>query len=229
MATRYAAGWISHPDGEPLSDVNEAAKAYIRREYGTEYVATDTVVIRTIAPTDVNRVPEDLPADGAALYGLIWRSFIEAHMLPAQERIMAARISGSSKEKPYPLELRATAKLLYFDGWHHVVPTSAKDEVLPFLPEGTPLQPVAITFEAMPNEPHARFTEGTLVRGLATIGISATSAALTVEQLQSAGYVRADSDLLMLTESGRVSGGLSRCVVCRSHRIPIRCRTRRRP
>ena len=163
------------------------------------------LVTAEIAPADVNREPEYLPGDGVALYALIWLKFIAAHMPPAQERIMAARILvGASKEKPYPLELRATAKLLYFDGWHRVVPTAAQDEVLPFLPEGTPLQPMAITVEAVTNEPPTHFTEGTLASALATIGMSVASAARAVEQLQAAGYVTAEEDRLTLSESGRV-------------------------
>ena len=180
-----------------------------------------------IAPADVNREPEYLPGDGVALYALIWLKFIAAHMPPAQERIMAARmLVGASKEKPYPLELRATAKLLYFDGWHRVVPTAAQDEVLPFLPEGTPLQPMAITVEAVTNEPPTRFTEGTLASALATTGMSVASAARAVEQLQAAGYVTAGDDSADAERKRTSRCGLSGCVVCRSHLIPICCRTR---
>ena len=161
LHTLYEAGWVTFPGSKSPPSLSEAAQAFIRREFGTEYLAPDALVTAEIAPADVNREPEYLPGDGVALYALIWLKFIAAHMPPAQERIMAARLLvGASKEKPYPLELRATAKLLYFDGWHRVVPTSAQDEVLPFLPEGTTLQPVAITVEAITHEPPAHFTEG---------------------------------------------------------------------
>ena len=205
LHTLYEAGWVTFPGSKSPPSLSEAAQAFIRREFGTEYLAPDALVTAEIAPADVNREPEYLPGDGVALYALIWLKFIAAHMPPAQERIMAARILvGASKEKPYPLELRATAKLLYFDGWHRVVPTSAKDEVLPFLPEGTTLQPMAITVEAVTTEPPAHFTEGTLASALATIGMSAPSAARAVEQLQAAGYITAEEDRLTLSESGRV-------------------------
>lgn len=205
LHTLYEAGWVTFSGSKSPPSLSEAAQAFIRREFGMEYLAPDALVTAAIAPADVNREPEYLPGDGVALYALIWLKFIAAHMPPAQERIMAARILvGASKEKPYPLELRATAKLLYFDGWHRVVPTSAKDEVLPFLPEGTTLQPVAITVEAITHESPAHFTEGTLARSLATIGMSVPSAARAVEQLQAAGYVTAEEDRLTLSESGRV-------------------------
>jgi len=205
LHTLYDAGWVTFPGSKSPPSLSEAAQAFIRREFGTEYLAPDALVSAEIAPVDVNREPEYLPGDGVALYALIWLEFIAAHMPPAQERIMAARLLvGASKEKPYPLELRATAKLLYFDGWHRVVPTTAKDEVLPFLPEGTMLQPVAITVEAITNEPPAHFTEGTLVSALATIGMLVASPARAVEQLQAAGYITAEEDRLTLSESGRV-------------------------
>jgi len=205
LHTLYEAGWVTFPGSKSPPSLTEAAQAFIRREFGMEYLAPDALVTAEIAPADVNREPEYLPGDGVALYALIWLKFIAAHMPPAQERIMAARILvGVSQEKPYPLELRATAKLLYFDGWQRVVPTSAKDEVLPFLPEGTTLQPVAITVETITHEWPAHFTEGTLARSLATIGMSVPSAARAVEQLQAAGYVTAEDDRLTLSESGRV-------------------------
>lgn len=205
LHTLYEAGWVTFPGSKSTPSLSEAAQAFIRREFGTEYLAPDALVTAEIAPADVNREPEYLPGDGVALYALIWLEFIAAHMPPAQERIMAARLLvGASQEKPYPLELRATAKLIYFDGWHRVVPTTAKDEVLPFLLEGTPLHPVAITVEAITHEPPARFTEGALASALATIGMAAPSAARAVEQLQAAGYITAEEDRLTLSESGRV-------------------------
>lgn len=205
LHTLYEAGWITFPGSKSHQSLSEVAQAFIRHEFGKEYLAPDALVTAEIAPADVKREPEYLPGDGVALYALIWLKFIAAHMPPAQERIMAARILvGASKEKPYPLELRATAKLLYFDGWHRVMPTAVQEEVLPFLPEGTPLQPVAITVEAITHEPPAYFTEGTLVSALTTIGRSTLSAARAVEQLQAAGYITAEEDLLTLSESGRV-------------------------
>ncbi|MFZ2880716.1 MAG: DNA topoisomerase [Phototrophicaceae bacterium] len=205
LHTLYEAGWITFPGSKSHHSLSEATQTFIRREFGTEYLVPDALVTAELAPADVNREPEDLPGDGVALYALIWRSFIAAHMPPAQERIMAARLLvGASKEKPYPLELRATAKLLYFDGWYRVVPTTAQDEVLPFLPEGTTLQPVTITVETVTHESPAHFTEGTLASVLATIGMSAPSVARTVDHLQAAGYVTAEEDRLTLSESGRV-------------------------
>jgi DNA topoisomerase-1 len=206
LHTLYEAGWITYPGSRPSHHVSEAAAAFIRHRFGAEYLAADAPVTAEIAPADVNREPEYLPGDGTALYALIWLDFIAAHMPAAQKRIMSARVLvGATKGKPYPLELRATAKMLYFDGWHRLVPTLDEDEVLPFLPEGTALRPKAITMEAVSNKRPAYFTEGLLVRALMSLGISAPAAAHVIEQLQTASYATVEGDRLMLTEAGRTA------------------------
>ena len=205
LATLYEAGWITHPDGHPLPALSEAARAHVRREYGTDYVASDTVITDGIAPADIYRMPEDLPGDGSALYGLIWRQFIAAHMTPLQERITAARILvGAAQGKPYPLELRAQAKHLYFDGWQQALNNPYIEEALPEWTEGAPLPQAQVNIDSVTTEPALRFTEGTLVSALATIGMSAVSAARAIDQLQAAGYITAEEDHLTLSQSGRV-------------------------
>jgi DNA topoisomerase I len=83
IGTLYDASWITHPLGEVSETRVEAARTYLRREYGTDYVSSALVTpINGSASTDVNRVPEDLPGDGAALYGLIWRRFVAALLPP---------------------------------------------------------------------------------------------------------------------------------------------------
>lgn len=206
LHTLYEAGWITYPGSRPSHHLSEAAAAFIRHRFGAEYLALDTPVTAEIAPADINREPEYLPGDGTALYALIWLKFIAAHMPPAQKRIMSARVLvGATKGKPYPLELRATAQMLYFDGWHRLVPSIDEDEVLPLLPEGTTLLPKAISMEAVINKPPAYFTEGLLVRVLMSLGISASSAAHVIEQLHTASCTTTEGDRLMLSEAGHAT------------------------
>lgn len=206
LQTLYEAGWITHLGSRPSHHLSEAAAAFIRHRFGEEYLASDTPVTAEIAPTDVNREPEYLPGDGTSLYALIWLDFIAAHMPAAQKRIMSARVLvGATKGKPYPLEMRATAKMLYFDGWHRLVPSLDEDEVLPFFPEGTTLRPKAITMEAVSNKSPGYFTAGSLVYALMSLGISAPSATHVIEQLQIASYTTVEGDRLMLTEAGRTA------------------------
>jgi DNA topoisomerase-1 len=206
LHTLYEAGWITYPGSRPSHHLSETAMAFIRHRFGTEYLASDTLVTAEIAPADINREPEYLPGDGTSLYALIWLDFIAAHMPAAQKRIMSARVLvGATQAKPYPLELRATAKMLYFDGWHRLVPTLDEDEVLPFLPEGTMLLPKAISMESIIKARPAYFTEGLLVRALMSLGIPAPSAAHVIEQLHTASYTTVEGDHLMLTEAGRTA------------------------
>lgn len=204
VSTLYEAGWITHPDAELPAALSEAAGAYIRREYGTDYAAPDAVVSAGIAPADVNRVPEDLPGDGAALHALLWKHFIAAHMAPAQERITGARILvGATVGNHYPLELRATASRLYFDGWRRVLPTPNADEpTLPQFAQGSTLQLAEVVVETVNRNPLPRFTGTALVAALTTdIGLKVEDAVAAVEGLLTAEYV-SDHEALSLTERG---------------------------
>jgi len=205
VSTLYEVGWIMHPDAELPAALSEAAGAYVRREYGTDYAAPDAVVTAGIAPADVNRVPEDLPGDGAALYALIWKHFIAAHMAPAQERITGARILvGATVGKPYPLELRATAARPYFDGWRRVLPTPNADEpTLPQFAQGSTLQLAEVVVETVTSKPLLRFTGAGLVGALTDTGLKVEDAVTAVEGLLTVEYVAGDDDQT-LTENGRI-------------------------
>lgn len=203
IATLYDAGWITSPDTVAPPALHEAAQAYIRREFGKEYLAAEPNNTAGIAPADVSRAPELLPGDGAAVYALVWKHFIAAHMPPAQDKLMGARILvGVSKDKPYPLELRATAALLYFDGWKRVLPSDRPDAVLPILPEGAALQPASITVEAVTSDAPVPFSDTGLVGTLVDSGVSVSAAVTVLTTLRTAGYVDGEGSL-RLTEVGR--------------------------
>jgi DNA topoisomerase-1 len=204
IATLYDAGWITHPDAGLPASLSEAAQAYIRREFGTDYLNADAVVSVGIAPTDINRLPEDLPGDGAALYALVWKHFIAAHMAPAQEHIAGARILvGATVGNPYPLELRATAALLYFDGWKRVLPMPGADApTLPTFVEGGALEAAEVVVETVTSEPLPRFTRAGLVSALTGIGLKVEGAVAAVEGLFTAEYVSGE-EALSMTDTGR--------------------------
>ncbi len=202
VETLYEAGWITHPDSAPLPEAGEAAQAYLRRTFGTDYAVPDAVVTPGIAPSDVNRIPEDLPGDGVALYALIWKHFIAAHMPPAQERIMGARILvGTASGNAYPLELRATTRLLYADGWRRILPSTAEDEALPFLRQGDGLRPAQIAVDAMTSAPPDRYTAASLVSTLARLGTDEGRTAQALDALRASEAIIATDGKLALTES----------------------------
>jgi len=206
VASLYDMGWITHPDAQPLPD-SQAAQAHIQREYGNDYLAPDLPAHQGIAPTDVARLPENLPGDGAALYGLIWRYFIAAHMTPAVERVSAARIfAGASPDKRYPLELRLQVKRLYFDGWKRVFMgelPAGTPAIVPVLKQGQALavEQVTITPEVTLLRPLV--TEGTLVATLTGLGLAAQSVADLIEPLHDFGFITGEGVTLALTDDGR--------------------------
>ncbi|MCK6580440.1 MAG: DNA topoisomerase [Anaerolineae bacterium] len=203
LHTLYEAGWVTYPGSRPPHHLSEAANAFIRHKFGTEYLAPDALVTAEIAPADVNREPEYLPGDGTALYALIWLKFIAAHMPPAQERIMAARILvGNAAGNSYPLELRATVKMLYFDGWHRLVPTIDEDEALPFLRQGDELHPAQIVVDAVNSAPPERYTAASLVSALAQLGTDEGAASQALDTLHAAEGIVAVDGNLALTERG---------------------------
>ena len=202
IETLYEAGWITHPDSAPVPEAGEAAQAYLRRAFGTDYAVRDAVVTAGIAPSDVNRIPEDLPGDGAALYALIWKYFVAAHMPPAQERIMGARILvGTASSNSYPLELRVTAKLLYADGWRRILPSDASDAALPFLRQGDELHPAQIIVDTVTGAPPDRYTAASLVSTLAQLGTDEGRAAQALDALRASEAIIATDDKLALTAS----------------------------
>jgi DNA topoisomerase-1 len=204
VETLYESGWITYPDAVPLSALSDDARAYIRREYGTEYLNANMSVTVGIAPADVKRVPEALPGDGAALYALIWNHFIASHMTAGQDRLFGARILVSSlaQGKPYPLELRAIVTLPYFDGWRRVLNADKPAEALPLLPEHHGLTDHEVIIETITSEPPVRYTAASLVSALAACSFDVASA---VGSLKTLADLAADSDgFLSLTESGRV-------------------------
>lgn len=199
----YEAGWITHPDTNFPFELSDAAEAYIRREYGTTYLNANVLVKGGIAPTDVSRVPEALPGDGAAVYALIWKYFIAAHMTAAQMRLLGTRILvGATEGKPYPLEVRTVVSLPYFDGWRRVLPIATADAALPAFPDGETFQGAEVVIEPVTSAPPAPYTAMSLARSLAACGFSVPSAASAVDSLITAGYLTNDSEV-SVTDSGR--------------------------
>lgn len=205
LGTLYEVGWITHPDVGLPASLSDAAQTWIRHEYGTDYLNAGTRVQSGIAPTDVRRVPEARPGDGAALYGLIWRSFVAAHMMPAQNRLLNAYIRvGSTQRSPYPLQLRAELPLPYFDGWRRVRSgPEAETSTLPVFTEGCLLRMAEVVIQAVASEPPRRFTRAALVGALADAQLNVEQAVAALAGLLTADYV-SDDDVLMLTERGRV-------------------------
>jgi DNA topoisomerase-1 len=207
ISTLYEAGQISHPDGIMPAASTETVQAYIRQEFGDAYLASAEPVVNGIAPVDVNHRPEDVAGEGAALYSLIWRYFVAAHMTPAQERIAAARLRvGPARDKPYPITLLAQAREFAFDGWLRVFKDRKPDETgsrLPLLKEGMAISSAQAELVLDRRRMAERFHETSLTFALMRSGFGAQPAVDAIARLQDSGLVSADDNAFALTENGR--------------------------
>ena len=203
LDTLYDAGWITHPQGNALDGTIEAVQTYIRREFGTDYLAPTARDGSGIAPTDVNRLPEDLPGDGAALYALVWQRFVAAQMFPAQLRESGARIlAGKTREQPFPVELRVGGLLIAFDGWLRVQPEAIPKTggFLPTLRANDPVECVGISVEARTAPVAKRHTPASFIaaHGMARPTVWAHA----LGELLRAGLVLINAREIVPTEEG---------------------------
>ncbi|MBK8138287.1 MAG: hypothetical protein IPK52_21150 [Chloroflexi bacterium] len=206
VSTLYEAGQITHPDGIMLPEASEAAQEHIKREFGDAYLASTPPTANGIAPADVNRLPESSTGDGAALYRLIWRYFVAAHMAPAQERISAARIRvGPAQDKPYPVTLLAQSSQIAFDGWMRVFNSRKPDEAavwLPLLKEGQAFRSAQAELVLDQRQMAERLSQTSLATTLMQCGFSAQTAIESAALLQTNGLIAAADGALSLTDAG---------------------------
>jgi len=224
--TLYEQGWITYmrTDGVSIApEAQTAARNYIAREHGTDYLPPEppTYTVKTanaqeaheaIRPTDVNRLPQDVEGDGAALYALIWKRFIASQMSPALYTVTGAVIyAGKTQGQPFPMEFRAQGRSLLFDGFLKVYEEPAdegeeQDEatgtLLP-LKDNQSLKLVAPLVEDHQTRAPARYTEAALVQALEQRGIGRPSTyASMVKTVKDKGYVKVSQKRLVPTENG---------------------------
>jgi DNA topoisomerase-1 len=224
--TLYEQGWITYMRTDGVSIVSEAqaaARDYIAREHGADYLPPEppTYTVKAahaqeaheaIRPTDVNRLPQEIDGEGAALYALIWKRFVASQMSPALYTITGAVIyAGKVQGQPFPLEFRAQGRSLLFDGFLKVYEEPADegeegDEesgMLPPLKDNQLLKLVAPQVEEHQTRAPARYTEAALVQALEQRGIGRPSTyASMVKTVKDKGYVKVSQKRLIPTENG---------------------------
>jgi DNA topoisomerase-1 len=224
--TLYEQGWITYmrTDGVSIApEAQAAARDYITREHGVDYLPPEppTYTVKTvnaqeaheaIRPTDVNRLPQDVEGDGAALYALIWKRFVASQMSPALYTVTGAVIyAGKTQGQPFPMEFRAQGHALLFDGFLKVYEEPADDgeiseednQALPPLKDNQHIQLVAPQVEEHQTRAPARYTEAALVQALEQRGIGRPSTyASMVKTVKEKGYVKVSQKRLIPTENG---------------------------
>ena len=159
-----------------------------------------------VRPTDVNMTPRrveqlGLGGDQLRLYTLIWQRFVACQMTPALFAVTSVEVTAG------PGLFRATGRILKFDGYRRVMPSSGRseDSELPAIREGQSLDAKALYETQHFTQPPARFNEASLVKMLEKEGIGRPSTyASIIEVIQNRGYVRQEGRKFYATDTGKV-------------------------
>jgi DNA topoisomerase-1 len=208
MAQRlYEAGYITYMRTDSTNLSNEAVAScrdFIQDEYGKRYVPDSPnrysskegaqEAHEAIRPSDVRTLPVNLKGmerDAERLYTLIWRQFVACQMTPAE--FNSTRITVGAGD----FELRASGRIVTFDGFMKVQPPAAKkdeDPVLPDVKAGDALNLKSLEPTQHFTKPTPRYTEASLVKELEKQGIGRPSTyAAIISTIQDRGYVRVEN------------------------------------
>jgi len=179
------------------------ARDYIARHIGSEYIPEKPNVYASrktaqqaheaIRPTDPDLTPMDikefLTDEQFRLYDLIWRRFIASQMTPAKWDVTNLDIVAETSLGP--CHYRTSGRVLVFDGFTRIWPTSSTQQQLPALSVGQELKAVDIKAEQHFTKPPARYNEASLVKALEKEGIGRPSTYATIiSTIQDRGYVK---------------------------------------
>ncbi len=198
----YEAGHITYmrTDSTNLSaEAVTACRARIERDFGARYLPQTPPSYASkkgaqeaheaIRPTEIGAAaagPSGLEPDQARLYELIWREFVACQMLPAEFDTAIVTVAAGD------YELRATGRVVRFDGWQKVLPPAKRDDVvLPKVAVGDVLTLVKLDPTQHFTKPPPRYTEAGLVKELEKRGIGRPSTyASIISTIQDRGYVK---------------------------------------
>lgn len=194
-----------------------AAREYIGKQYGSQYVAQGEQNKKTnakiqdaheaIRPTDIVLTPvvvkESLQRDLFRLYQLIWKRFAASRMQPAVYQTTSVKVGAGD----YTFTLSASK--LSFDGFMSVyVQEDDKEEanmLLGNLEKGSLLKLDKLDFGQHFTQPPAHFTEASLVKAMEEQGIGRPSTySPTITTIIARRYVAKENKNLYVTELGEV-------------------------
>jgi DNA topoisomerase-1 len=173
----------THLSGEAVKD----ARNYISNNIGSDYLPQKAYVYASkkgaqqaheaIRPTDVDLAPDDLEpvltSEQFKLYNIIWRRFLACQMMPAVYDVTNIQISADTSVGK--CSYKAAGRILVFDGFTRIWPTSSNTQHLPELKNGQKLAAVDIQAKQNFTKPPARYTEASLVKTLEKEGIGRPS------------------------------------------------------
>ncbi len=195
----------------------DEARNYIARNIGKDYLPEKANFYASkknaqqaheaIRPTDVDMTPSDikqfLTDEQARLYDLVWRRFLACQMSPAQWDVTNLNIIADTPKQP--CWYRSTGRILAFDGFTKIWPTSSEDQQLPTMKAGQSLSAIDIRADQHFTKPPARYTEASLVKALEKEGIGRPSTyAAIISTIQERRYVEQKDKKFFATDLGEV-------------------------
>jgi DNA topoisomerase-1 len=220
-----ATGLISYMRTDSVSLAKEAVeeiRSYISENFSSDYLAAKQPVYKSktknaqesheaIRPTSILRTPDSLrnqlTADQARLYEMIWKRTLACQMAPARFDTVSADIRLGGDDTLF----RATGQTLVFPGFMGVYMEDIDDaeeeesSKLPPLVEGDVLPVDKLYGEQHFTQPPPRFSEASLVKSLEEYGIGRPSTYATIiSTLQAREYAILDKKRFVPTDVGRV-------------------------
>ena len=200
----YQAGLITYHRTDSISLSAQAIGAisgFVKSEYGEKYVRTRNFKTKSasaqeaheaIRPTHIATAIAGKSDYEKKIYGLIRSRALATQMAEAILEKTTISIQINELKKP---TFEAKGEVILFDGFLKVY-GSQKESELPKLATGDNLSAEKIVAHETFAKPPARYTEGSLVKKLESLGIGRPSTYATImEGIQNRGYaVRGDSE-----------------------------------
>ncbi len=203
----------THLSPEAISE----ARNYISRHIGSDYLPEKANIYTSkktaqqaheaIRPTDVDLTPSDIKSfltdEQSKLYELVWRRFVACQMAPARWDITNLDIVAETSIGP--CWYKSTGRVLVFDGFTKIWPTSSSEQQLPSLKPGQALAAIDIMAGQHFTKPPARYTEASLVKALEKEGVGRPSTYATIiSTIQERRYVEQTDKKFFATDLGEV-------------------------
>ena len=199
-------------------EADQAARAYIAQEYGTEYVAEESAAKavsqkiqdahEAIRPSDISRTPvlikESLSRDQFRLYQLIWKRFTASRMAEVKYETTSVKIGAGQ------YRFHVSASRVLFEGFMSVYTQDSNEDLqgrhfLGAITKESELSLDSLEEKQHFTQPPAHFTEASLVKTLEELGIGRPSTyAPTITTLLTRRYVTKENKNLYMTELGEI-------------------------
>jgi len=224
----YEEGFITYHRTDSVAMAASAVAAirsYVEKEYGKRYVPDTPRFYKAkqklaqeaheaIRPTNVGSqssvVNEQLGAQYAKLYDIIWRRAVATQMADAVTESTVVLLTTtnekqltSSNSEASSYALKANGSVLVFDGFLKVNPFALNDNKLPDFTAGENLDFVSSLAEAHETMPPPRYNDASIIKVLEEEGIGRPSTYATIiSTIESRQYIERNEGKFLPTSVG---------------------------